>query len=871
MGEVYRARDPKLQRDVAIKALPPEFASDPDRVARFEREAQALAALNHPGIAGIHELLEHDGARFLVLEYVEGDTLAARVARGPVPIDDALPIAQQLAEALEAAHDKNIVHRDLKPANIIVRPDGTVKVLDFGLAKALEPAGAASAVMSQSPTMISMTAGIIVGTAAYMSPEQARGKAVDRRADVWAFGCVLYEMVTGTQAFAGETVTDVISAVMRAEPDWSRLPADTPPAVHRLLRRCLVKDVRERLPHIGVARLDLREASVMPPTAASAAMPKRRSSVLLWIALVTTATVAAALGAALMLRRDPPSLGAVRFDIDTPDGTVRLGHFIGLRGPGVPAPHFAISPDGRMLALAAVEADNSVHLWVRSLSSSAARRLPGTADASFPFWSPDSRVIAFFAGGQLKTIALDAEAPITLCPVDNGEGGTWSREGTILFAPRRSGIWRVSARGGTPAEVTTKPSNAAAYHSWPAFLPDGQSFVYYAFGDADQQAVRIRALASGDDTELVKTSSRAVVAAGHVLFLRDGQLMAQPLDGRTRALTGEPRVLVGSVAFNAAGGRAAFHASDAGVLVYRSGAELERSRMTWWSRAGVELSVVDRGQGFGAVVLSPDGSRAVVQINDNSDAGRMTADLWTYEFSTGIRARFTTEPGYEWAPAWSPDGQTIAYSVSPSLTTANSTATSIWLKPAGGSQPARKFADGAGVVSSWTRDGSGLLVTAGGEKTFNDVWLVPLSGATRQGLVQTAFDDRDAHVSPDGRWLAYLSNENGQFDVYIQQFPAGKRSRVSPNGGTSPHWSKDAGELFYSYQGNVYVAKMSANGASAPTLLLRDAVDSNPSRGTGRRFAVSPDGQRLLTVTLQAGPRDTPISVVVNWPELLRQ
>ena len=865
MGEVFLARDRKLQRDVAIKALPPQFAGDPERVARFEREAQALAALNHPGIAKIHELLEHDGARFLVLEYVAGETLAARIARGPLPLDDALPIAKDLAEALEVAHDQGIVHRDLKPANVIITPDGRTKVLDFGLAKALDPPSASSAALSQSPTRISMTAGVILGTAAYMSPEQARGKPVDRRGDIWAFGCVLYEMLTGTQAFSGETVSDTIAALMRAEPDWSLLPADTPIVVRRLLQRCLVKDARQRLPHIGSARFDLSEP---PDVLVNGARVRRtrRASVVAWAA-VAASIIAVAVMAALLLQQSPPAAtGLVRFEIDAPPGTARLGHSLATRGPGVAAPHFAISPDGRVFAFSAVDQDNSVHLWVRSLASVTARRLPGTTDASFPFWSPDGRRIGFFAGGALKTIALDGETSSTVCAVDNGEGGTWGPDGTILFAPRQSGIWRVPANGGTPVPVT-KPSDND-FHNWPSFVADGKSFLYFA-STAREGTIRMRSLESTDEVTLLQTATRAMAVAGHVLFMREGQLFAQPLDTRSRALTGEPRLIAPAVAATGLG-RAAFHASNTGVLVFRAGVDSAPGRLVWWSRAGAQIGVVDQSRDFGALALAPDGSRAVVQINDAADPARVTADLWTYDFPSGVRTRFTSDSGFTWGPAWSPDGQSIAYSISASRNEAMQA--SVWIKSAGGAEPPRKVADDAGVVSVWAPDGRGLVVTRQVPGNGNDVWLLPLAGGAPQPLIESAFDDRDARYSPDGRWLTYISTENGQFDIYVQPVPAtGRKWRVSPVSGTSPYWHSNSRELFYSNQGNIYAVNVSAAGVGAPVVVLRDVVVSNQLSGSARRFAVSPDGQRFLTVTLDTAAANTPITVVVHWPELLRR
>ena len=868
MGEVYRATDTNLKRSVAIKVLPAAVAADAERLARFQREAEVLAALNHPNIGQIHGLEKAGGTTALVLEFVDGPTLADRIAQGAIPLDEALPIGKQIAEALEAAHDQGVIHRDLKPANIKLRPDGTVKVLDFGLAKAMDsPAASPEAPTSPTVTTPAMTeAGMILGTAAYMSPEQARGRRVDQRADIWAFGCVLYEMLTGTQAFGGATVSDTIAALLRAEPDWSLLPADTPIVVRRLLQRCLVKDARQRLPHIGSARFDLSEPSEVLVNVAHVRRTWR-ASVVPWAAVAASIIAVAVMAAFVLQEPQPAAVELVRFEIDAPPGTARLGHSTGLRGPGPAAPHFAISPDGRVLTFSAVDQDNSVQLWVRSLASVTVRRLPGTTDASFPFWSPDGRRIGFFAGGALKTIALDGETSSTVCGVDNGEGGTWGPDGTILFAPRQGGIWRVPASGGTPVPVTRPGDNDV--HNWPSFVADGRSFLYFASA-ANGGTIRMRSLESAEEVTLLETTQRAMAVAGHLLFVREGQLFAQPLDTRSRSLTGEPRLIVPAVAGGLGSSRAAFHASNTGVLVFRTGFGRAASRLVWWSRTGAQIGVVDQGRDFGALALAPDGSRAVVQINDASDPVRVTADLWTYDLSSGVRTRFTSDPGYTWGPAWSPDGQSIAYSVSTSFN--EPAQPSVWIKSAGGAEPARKLADEAGVVSVWTPDGRRLVVTRRVPDQSNDVWLLPLAGGALQPLIESAFDDRDARYSPDGRWLTYISTENGQFDIYVQPVPAtGRKWRASPVSGTSPYWNSDSRELFYSYQGNIYAVHVSSAGVSAPTVVLRDVVVSNPLAGSARRFAVSPDGQRFLTATPEVAIANTPITVVLHWPELLRR
>jgi hypothetical protein len=493
MGEVYRARDTKLNRDVAIKVLPDLFAADPERLARFQREAQVLASLSHPNIAQIHGLEESDAVRGLVMELVEGDDVAQRLLRSPIPLHEALPIARQIAEALEAAHEQGIIHRDLKPANVKVRPDGTVKVLDVGLAKLVGPSeagshaagsGTASAGSSQSPTLSvrATLAGVILGTAAYMSPEQARAKPVDRRTDIWAFGCVLFEMLAGRHPFdIGETVSDAVASILKNEPDWNALPPDTPAHIPTLLRRCLEKDPKKRLPHIGVARLELEEeGGAAAPIAEGGAAPARRAW-LPWSVAGAFVIASGVLGMMTMPRVEPPA-ELVRFTIAVPEGTT-LGHATGPRGSGPAAPHFAVSPDGRRLAYVVTTGDTP-RLWVRRMDAVDGELLPGTEDASFPFWSPDSRLVAFFAEGKLKKIDAAGGRPQTICDALAGEGGTWNRDGVIVFAPAPTGgLSRVAAVGGAPSLLTTPdPSRKETSHRWPQFLPDGRRFLYLAMG-----------------------------------------------------------------------------------------------------------------------------------------------------------------------------------------------------------------------------------------------------------------------------------------------------------------------------------------------------------------------------------------------------
>src|SRR4051812_12032723 len=583
MGEVYRARDPKLQRDVAIKVLPALFARDPERLARFEREARTLAALNHPHIAqvyGVVDLPTEAGGHALVLEFVDGDDLAQRIARGPVPLDEALPLAAQIAEALEAAHEQGIVHRDLKPANIKARADGDVKVLDFGLAKALAAADPAARdvlpdAIENSPTITSpfqmSRVGVILGTAAYMAPEQAKGKPVDKRADIWAFGCVLFEMLTGVRPFAGEDVTDTLAAIVRGEPDWSLLPADTPPALRILLRRCLTKDRRERLPDIGAARLELKDAQLPGATrdAAQARAAPPRRAMLPW-ALLGAVMLASIAALWFGLRSRPAPDTRVYKSVILPPGPLS----------GAPALRMQISPDGRRLAFVAADESGRMQLWVRPLDGFAAQPLTGTTNAAAPFWAPDSRRIGFSADGKLKKVDTRDGTVTTICAGGLAPPATWNADDVILFSPIGGGISRVAAEGGTPVPVTRLGAGERV-HIAPFFLPDGRHFLFTAGrSEAGRAGVFVGSLESPDTVRLLDLSTNTMYSDRHLLFMRDTTLMAQPFDPGTATLSGAPMPIAEGVQINMATGTGAFSVSQSGVLVYQTGTSAG-TQLTW--------------------------------------------------------------------------------------------------------------------------------------------------------------------------------------------------------------------------------------------------------------------------------------------------
>src|SRR5262245_53200234 len=651
MGEVYRATDTNLGRQVAIKVLPEAFAQDPDRVVRFEREAKTLASLNHPNIAIIHGLEKSQGAYALVMELVEGEDLSQRIARGPIPIDDALPIAKQIVEALEAAHEQGIIHRDLKPANVKVRSDGTVKVLDFGLAKLAEagPTTAGLSPLSISPTITSpaMTGvGVLLGTAAYMSPEQAKGRIADKRSDIWAFGAVFYEMLTARRPFDAEDVSSTLAKVIEREPDWTRLPAGTPAAIARVLRRCLEKDPKRRLRDISDLRFDIEEASNRSHVGVTAGLDvSRRGRTFSWVAGAVAALAVVAVAGLLLRDFVRPAPPETLLQVVTP--------------PTADAVSMAVSPDGRTLVFVGSNQGRS-QLFLRPMNSTAAQPLPGTEFASYPFWSPDSRAVGFFAGGQLKRVNVSGGAVQMIAPAPLGIGGTWNNDDIILFNRSASGgLARVSAAGGTVREVTHVESPRAPYHSFPYFLPDGRHFLFFAPVGAQAPGVYIGDVESGAASRLFESDSPAVYAAtGHLLFIRQDTLFAQPFDATNRRLLGDPFPVVEHPARDG-GWYAGAMSAGTGVLAYRTGSSGNR-QLAWFDRSGKPLGEIATAD-LAALLdpeLSPDGNRVAL------DRANPNRDVWVLEPARRIDTRFTFDPALDFAPVWSPDGGRIVVSSS---------------------------------------------------------------------------------------------------------------------------------------------------------------------------------------------------------------
>jgi Tol biopolymer transport system component len=869
MGEVYLAHDSKLGRDVAIKVLPSAFVHDPERLARFQREARMLASLNHPNIATIHGLEHSDGTHYLVMELVAGETLAERISKGALPVEDALRVAEQIAEALEAAHEKGVIHRDLKPANVKVTPEGRVKVLDFGLAKAF--AGESGQDLADAPTL--SQEGRILGTPAYMSPEQARGKAVDKRTDIWAFGCVLYELLTGKQAFCGGTLSDTIAAVLEREPDWQALPAATPVKIRDLLQRCLQKEPQRRLRDIGDGRIEIEDALNFPRGAEQTASLSRKGRLsnarLAWSVgalLLVGLIVALALGAFAYFRRAPEGTEAVRFFVPLPEKW-RLQSWDAL-GAGMAA-LLAVSPDGHRVAFAAVGADGKSLLWVRSLDSLTAQALAGTDYASSPFWSPDSRFLGFFAGGKLKKIDVSGGPPITLCDAPNGRGGTWNRDGMIVFAPTSyAALQKVSAAGGVPTAATVLGEDERT-HVWPFFLPDGRHFLYRVVSVGSMAGPTYLASLDSAERKLLLTadSTNVVYSQGHLLFLRETTLMAQPFDARQFVLTGDPFPIAEQIQVQNAVPYGLFSASENGVLAYQTGTAATGSALVWFDRTGKQIGVLGDSAGYRDVELSPDGKRASVTILD-----RGLEDVWLYDVARGLRIRLTFGQADQRVSTWSSDGSWLVFDSNRK----------------GHYDLYQRASSGAGaeemllednlnkVPLSWSPDGRFFLYASSGSPTGNDLFVLPLTGDRKPfPFLQTQFFEGFGQFSPDGRWVAYHSDESGKNEVYVAPFPGpggkpGKR-QISTGGGTVPRWRRDGTEIFYLAPDNkLMAAAVNGRGSSFEVGTVKPLFQTRAT-GPYNEYDVAPDGRRFLINSAPEQTSSAPITVVVNWTAGLKK
>jgi serine/threonine-protein kinase len=881
MGEVYRAHDTKLNRDVAIKVLLPTVANDPDRLARFSREAQVLASLNHPQIAQIHGLEEANGVRALVMELVEGPTLADRIARGPIPTDEALLIARQIADALEAAHEQGIIHRDLKPANIKVREDGTVKVLDFGLAKALDPTTSSSLNATMSPTLSihATQAGIILGTAAYMSPEQARGKPVDKRADIWAWGVVLYEMLTGAPAFGSENIPDVMANVLTKDPNWLALPASTPASVRRLLTRCLERDGKRRLRDIADARLDIEEALDHPravPIDSIERIPSsssRMTSTVVGLVAVV-AMLVGAVGAIVIMR----SRGVVRtaasevvsFTVSLPPGATL----------STIAPAAVLSPDGRHLVIVGREDASDVGsrtLFLRTASDITPRKIRGTDRAMRPFFSPDGRWIGFFRfeGNALMKIPLQGGAPETIARVNGTgdptiHGADWGTDGTIVFGQRSGtsgfmGLSRVSASGGTPTELLSPDLARGEEYGWPQWLPGGEYLLFSIERRGGQAtgAVAVLSIKTGQKRVLVEDAAYGRLAdTEHLLFVRGGNLVAATFNQTRLEISGEPIVVQPDIGYQPGSASADFTlaaASGSAAMVFRDPRYIDPSSLVWVDRQGRGTPTEAVERGFRQPRLSPDGQRLLVDIRDSR-----SRDIWIYDFRLSQLSRVTTDEGE--TPIWSPDGSSVAWAGRADGKY------HVVLKRSDGSDVERRIwsTDEHIHLNDWAPDGQSLLLNAthGQQHTLVEVTLQPQ--VSTRPFRKSKSNEYGATISPDGRRVAFVSDESGPAEVFLTARNGVGKVQVSSGGGTEPVWSRDGRELFYrSGRRLMSVAAGTAALDFGPSRLLFDGpyITSNDRAPS---YAVSPDGQRFLMMQpVRAAGAE--VVVTLNWLEELKK
>ena len=847
MGEVYRARDTRLDRHVALKVLPEAFASDPERTARFLREAKVLASLNHPHIAALFGLEEHDGRHLLTMELVPGETLADRIDRGPIPVDEALPIARQIAEALEAAHEQGIIHRDLKPANIKVRPDGAVKVLDFGLAKLAATAVTgigASAGPSQSLTGV----GFILGTPAYMAPEQAKGKPADRRSDVWAYGCVLYEMLTGRRAFEGEAVSDTLARVIEREPNFSMLPPHTPPSIVRLLRRALVKDPRMRLSDLAVARIEIQEALSGPATF-SPAMPQPRNARWSVAAPWVVAALLATTLVVMQLKTGAPI---------SPSGAVaRLELSLGIELYTNYPPGATLSRDGTRMAFIGV-VGGLRQLYVRRLAEFEAVPLRGTENATMGFFSPDGSTLGFISADRLlKRVSLSDGLVVTLArDADYYAGAVWGADDRITFG-RADTIWQVSGSGGEPTQLTTlDDGKGEIFHAWPTVLPGGKTVLFASVTGSSRDATHIEAmsLADGKRSVIVESGTFPLYApSGHLIFFRDGALIAAPFDADRLAVTGPSVRVIDNVAVDASVGMPLVALSENGSLIYLP---RETSRIVWVSRQGVEQPISDAPRRYTHPRLAPHDGGIVVQAD---------GDLWIQDTARPTLTRLTSQAtAGNGSQILTPDGKRVVF---------RSRAGMLWIDVDGSGQShaIAGSTSGADIPNSVSPDGRTLAFIRQTSDTSSDVYVLDLHGETKpRAVVSTPAYEGGAQFSPDGRWIAWASDESGQMQVYLRRYPGpDQKVQLSTQGGTQPLWNKNGKELFYRDVNKMMVVDV----MTSPTLMV-----SAPRQLFEQRYAfltatipnydISADGQRFVMVKDESGSGR--LNVVLNWTEELK-
>jgi len=859
MGEVFRARDTRLDRIVAIKILPAHLSDKPGARERFEREARAVSSLNHPRICQLYDVGSQDAVDYLVMEYLEGETLAERLAGGPMPLEQALRIGLEICEGLERAHRGGVIHRDLKPGNIMLTRMGA-KLMDFGLAKLAGPAESAQSLLETRSEPLTAD-GMIVGTVPYMSPEQVEGGEANEQSDIFSLGTVLYEMVAGKRAFEGKSQLSVASAILEKEPPpVSTLNPMTPPALERTIRTCLAKDPERRWQSVRDLGHQLEWiAEAGPATSAESPGPGRVGSRRGWIWAALAATVVLMMAVGVYLSKSHPAETRITRTSINPmaDSSLTLSSGAG----------FALSPDGRSIVFVATLPDGKSALWFRSLDSLHAEPLKGTDGATHPFWSPDSRFLGFFQGAKLKKIEVPQGTPITLCDAPDGRGGTWNRQGEILFTPSvNSAIYQVSAGGGAATPVTDlDASQQEVTHRWPSFLPDGRHFIFLAGSgvftprENPTNQIRLGSLDSRESQLLFHSHAGALYASGNILFLRLDTLMAQPFDPDRLIMTGDAVPVADPVREVPIYSKALFSASEHGELAYVEGKPGADRQLVWLDRGGERIGTVAGTDAFASPHLSPDGKRILFYVDASG------YDIWTYDIDRDVKARQTFGSPYGQGsiyPVWSPDGSRIAYQS--------------WVegryeiraKPADGSSDEEILTattEGYTFPTDWSPDGK-LLAYQKSEVNGWSMWMLPLEGGEPYRFHDSRFSELQAVFSPDGRWLAYCSNESGEYRVYVAPFPGpGGRWQVSPGGGDSPRWRRDGRELFYlSSDSMIMSAQVRASGSSFEVGGVKALFEAR-AYGAFARFDVTADGQRFI-IPFDPGTAGTSITLVQNWP-----
>jgi eukaryotic-like serine/threonine-protein kinase len=872
MGEVYRALDPRLDRTVAIKVLPSHLSSDPGLRQRFEREARTISKLSHPNICTLHDIGSHDGLDYLVMEYIEGETLEQRLSKGPIPSIQVLAYGIQIADALDKAHRHGIVHRDLKPGNVMLTKSGA-KLLDFGLAKLQEEPSLVAAALTEMTveTRKLTTEGMLVGTFQYMAPEQLEGRQPDARSDIFAFGAVLYEMVSGKPAFGGATKASMIAAILSSEPTpLSTVQPLAPPALERVITQCLAKDADERWQSAGDIARELKwiaEGGSQVSASAPVISRRHRREYLAW-GLAAAGLVLAIVFGSLYASRTPKPQATIRSLILQEENTTPL-LIQDNAGPVV------LAPDGSALAYVAIDTQGRILVWLRKLNEVHARPLSGTDGANFPFWSADSRSLGFFSGGKLKTVTLDGGSPSIVCDAPLGRGGTWNSDGTILFAPTfESGLYQVQSSGGTAQPVTNLDKSKHDSHRWPRFLPDGKHFLYLAITHNSPRdpnnGIYFASLDSKENRLVMQSDTQADYSAGYLLFARDTALMAQPFNSRTGLLEGTPAPIADQVLVDPGTWRLAASGTEGGLLAYVSGGAAA-NQLTWYDRAGKATSLAGKLLNLNHVRLSPDGSKVA------ADLGESLSDIWLYDLRRGVSTRFTFGPSNSVAPVWSPDGRWIAYTL---LERGHQ---NIYRKPASGTGQAELLLEGddkhvQNWPTDWSPDGGTLLYTIGNLVSSAQLWELPLNNNDRKPtpLVPSGFLMMEARFSPDGRWIAYTSNESGRFEIYV--IPAsgtGGKWQISSSGGQQPLWRRDGKELFY--------LSSDDNLMSVPIKLRPDSVQADAAHplfplanailsvnGLVAPYDVTSGGERFIVVAVEQG-KSFPINLVTNWPAAVQK